>query len=118
MYQLHGAVPARVNTTSLRTWLFTTLFASIVLLCAMIVPASALATAPVVTLTATPGPATNDTTPDVSFSATGSPTPTYTCAVDGGAAGACTSPFTAPTLSNTTSHSITVTATNVNGSDS
>jgi hypothetical protein len=65
--------------------------------------------APGVTITSGPSGPTKERTPVFEFTTTGSPV-TVTCKLDGGAAAACTSPFTAPSLSDG-SHQFVVTAT-------
>jgi hypothetical protein len=60
------------------------------------------------------GAATNDNTPAVAFSATDAAVVTTQCAVDGGALGACASPFTTPALADG-SHTVTVSATDAVG---
>jgi hypothetical protein len=69
-------------------------------------------TPPVVTIGSVPSP-TDDPNPDVPFTVD-DPTATVTCAIDGGAQNPCTSPFTAPTLSDGL-HTITVRATDQAG---
>jgi hypothetical protein len=74
------------------------------------------AVAPTLTITSAPGPSTASQTPSYTFTTTGSPT--TTCAVDGGAGAACTSPYTPPSLSSPALHTITITATNGAGTAS
>ncbi|MBJ7354217.1 MAG: hypothetical protein JHC98_05275, partial [Thermoleophilaceae bacterium] len=72
---------------------------------------------PVVTISGpTPGQLFSSSTVDVSFSATGSPTG-FTCAIDGGAASACTSTATFTGLIDG-EHTVVVSATNASGTDS
>jgi hypothetical protein len=75
------------------------------------------ASAPDTTITAAPGPATASTTPSFSFTATPPAGATFSCQLDAAAATACTSPFTAPALSDQTIHKFTVTASNAGGPD-
>jgi hypothetical protein len=66
-------------------------------------------TPPVVAITSGPSGPTTDTTPTFGFTATGE-VESVVCSVDGGAAQACTSPFTTAALADGP-HSVTVTAT-------
>ena len=59
------------------------------------------------------GGTTGNQTPSLGFTTTGD-VKTTTCSVDGGAAGACTSPFTTPKLGDG-KHTVTVTATDYFG---
>jgi hypothetical protein len=70
---------------------------------------------PVVTITAQPSDSTS-TSGAVSFTATNSPT-SVTCSLDGGAATACTSPYSMSNLS-VAAHTVTVSATNIAGTGS
>jgi hypothetical protein len=72
--------------------------------------------APVVTITSAPSGSTASTSASITWTATNSPTST-TCAIDGGAASACTSPKSYTGLA-AGAHSVVVTATNVTGSGS
>ncbi|WP_146175356.1 Ig-like domain repeat protein [Paraconexibacter algicola] len=65
-------------------------------------------TGPDTTITAAPGALISDPNPSLAFTAS-EPGAAFRCAVDGGAAEACTSPFTTPALSDG-SRTITVTA--------
>jgi Big-like domain-containing protein len=67
------------------------------------------ATPPDVTITSTPGDPSNDPTPAFAFTSSDA-SATFACSVDGGAFGACTSPFTSAALADG-SHSFTVRAT-------
>lgn len=69
-------------------------------------------TPPLTALGAGPGPLTKDRTPVFHFSS--EPGATFSCRIDAGAAAPCTSPFTAPPLSDDT-HTLRVTATDPAG---
>jgi hypothetical protein len=71
------------------------------------------ATPPTVAITGGPTGLTNDPTPTFTFTTGGSPT-SVQCALDGGAAAACTSPFTTASLADG-AHTFTVTATDAAG---
>jgi hypothetical protein len=70
-----------------------------------------------ITLTSAPGPSTSDLHPTFTWSTTGSPAPTATCSVNGGAAAACTSPFTV-NLTDVSMNTISITVSNGVGSAS
>lgn len=75
--------------------------------------ATALNALPPVLTVSGPAPATNDVTPDAVFAA--SRPATFTCAFDGDAPAACTSPFTAPAALAAGAHTVTVAATDLAG---